>query len=140
MYVCIMGLNLHIGLFVCLIHWDHNTFLCELKGSANNSNYTLPYLYLHTVNFSVSYFIALLTCRFCVSHICVSHICVSRICVSHICVLHICVLRISHKSVGNGRGPVADTSATWSVITATFGSLYKNWGSQPICGQWTQNL
>jgi hypothetical protein len=74
-----------------------------------------PYLYLHTVNFLVNYFIAFLACWFCVSH-------------------------ISHKSVGDGRDLVADTSASWAVITTAFGSLSKIWGSQLICGQWTQNL
>jgi hypothetical protein len=53
-----------------------------------------PYLYLHTTNFLVNYFIAFLACWFCVSH-------------------------ISHKIVGDGRGLDADTSAPWAVIMLT---------------------
>jgi len=68
-----------------------------------------PSLCLHTANFFINYFIAFLACCLCVSH-------------------------ISHKSVGDGGGHVADTSASWAVITTAFGSLYKNWSSQRIWG------
>jgi hypothetical protein len=67
------------------------------------------------MNFLVNYFIAFFACWFCVS-------------------------RISHKSVGDGWDLVPDISASWAVITMAFGSLYKNWSSQPICRQWIQNL
>jgi len=89
--------------------------VCELKGSENNSNWTLPVS-------PYNEFFSLFHCIPCLLVLCFTHF---------------------PQKCGRwwgGGDLVADTSASWAVTTTAFGSLYKNWGSWSICGQWTQNL